>query len=139
MRGIAGFVLAGSLCLVLAGCGPGTQGSDEPVGGRTDSTTEAPGDTPSVSSFRIVSYHGNWDGDTLRVIGEVKNAGTVAAGPQIEVIARDANGVLVDSQQFWPMSIKNLPPGLSCGMNYAITTDRRAKSLEANVVAVEVW
>jgi hypothetical protein len=94
---------------------------------------------PSPSDFKIVSYRGEWDDDRLRVVGELKNIGSVPAGAEIEVIARDSKGVLVDSQSFWPNSTNNIPVRGSCGIGYTITRNRRASKIEAKVISARVW
>jgi uncharacterized protein YdbL (DUF1318 family) len=94
----------------------------------------------SVGNFKIVSFKGVWASHgTLRVIGEVKNIGNIAAGVQIEAIARDANGQLVDTAKFWPYSTKNIPSGSSTGFKYPLTDDRSAKTVEVKVIDVKVW
>jgi len=100
----------------------------------------------STSDFEIVSFQSRWyedylevGQDTLKIIGELRNNGAVAAGAEIEVIARDVHGTLVDSETFWPASIRNIPPGGTCGIEHSITHDRRAKTLEVKVVRVTIW
>ena len=80
-----------------------------------------------ISNFKIVSFQGEWRHNTLWVIGEIKNIGTIAAGVQLEVIVRDDKGRLITSQQFWPNSINNIFPGNSCGIKYPITENKCAK------------
>jgi hypothetical protein len=94
---------------------------------------------PAVNDFQIVSFRGEWQYNTLYIIGEIKNVGRYPGGPQIEVIARDQNGVLVDSVKFWPNSTTNLRPGSSCGIKHSITKNRAAKTIEIKVVSVDVW
>lgn len=111
---------------------------------RSDTTTSLFEDErlnrPSRSDFKILSLKGVWrEYRGLVAIGEIKNEGSVAVGVEIEVIARDEDGVLVDSAQFWPNSISNILPGETCGIDYTITEDRSAKSIEAKVVRVNIW
>lgn len=91
------------------------------------------------SDFEIVSHRGVWEGGRLRLKGEIKNNGNIPGGPKIEVIARDANGELIDSKQFWPNSVTNIPPGGTCGIEHTITRDIRAKTYEVKVIDVDVW
>lgn len=93
----------------------------------------------TTSDFRIVSYRGEWRYDTLWIIGELKNAGSVAGGPKLQVIARDSSGVLVDSKTFWPNSTTNLGPGETCGIEHPISDNRRAQTLEVKVLDVSRW
>jgi len=93
----------------------------------------------SPGDFELIDVRGRWESERLRVIGELKNNGKIAAGAEIEVIARDKNGRLVDSKSFWPGSISNIPPGGSVGIHYTITEDRSAETIEAKVLRAEVW
>ncbi|MCP4969162.1 MAG: hypothetical protein GY932_01045 [Arcobacter sp.] len=95
--------------------------------------------TLSTSDFEIVSYRGEWKYGNLKVIGEIKNNGSIAAGAEVEVIARDENGVLIDSKSFWPSSITNMPSQSTTGISYTITNDQRAKSISIKVIDVKVW
>lgn len=93
----------------------------------------------STSDFEILSFSPKWEDGRLRAIGELKNNGKIAAGAQVEVIARDANGQLVASNSFWPNSINNIFPGRSCGIAYTITEDPKAKKAEIKVISVKTW
>lgn len=105
--------------------------------GRQDTAPTATQVSPS--EFELVSHRGEWENDRLRVIGEILNKGAVAAGVEIEVIARDDAGNIVASERFWPNSIGNIAPGKTCAIGYTITRDRRAKTIDVNVVDVRVW
>jgi hypothetical protein len=91
------------------------------------------------SNFEIVSFRGEWQGDTLWAIGEIRNNGNISGGPKVEVIARDSQGMLIDSEQFWPNSTDGILPGSSCGIKYPVTEDTRAKTLEIKVISVNNW
>lgn len=106
-----------------------------------NSTSNAVKKTRGVSpaDFEIVSHRGEWQNDRLRIIGEIRNKGAVSAGAEIEVIARDDKGVLIESKTFWPNSTNNISPGGTCGIGYTITKDIRAKTIEVKVIDVNVW
>jgi hypothetical protein len=93
----------------------------------------------SPSNFEIVSFRGEWQGNTLYIIGEIRNNGNIPGGPKVEVIARDSQGMLIASQQFWPNSTDNILSGSSCGIKYPITEDTRAKTVEIKVISVSSW
>ena len=63
------------------------------------STSYALQDVP-LSNFKIVSFQGDWQGDTLYIIGEITNIGNVAAGVEVQVIVRDSSGTLIDCESF---------------------------------------
>lgn len=93
-----------------------------------------------VSNFKILSFRAVWgEFGTLRVIGEVKNTGSIAAGVELEAIARDSNGNLVDVAKFWPNSVNNIPPGGSTGFKFPLTEDKSAKKVEVKVINAQVW
>lgn len=94
---------------------------------------------PNRSDFMILSFFGRWEYGHFYVIGEVKNTGAVSAGVELEAIARDANGVLIDSTSFWPNSISNLAPGESVGVEAPVTSDERAETLELRVKGTRMW
>jgi hypothetical protein len=94
---------------------------------------------PSVPEFEIISFHGEWQHSFLWVIGEIKNTGRLAAGPQLEVIARDKKGILVDSARFWPNSNRNIPPGESRGIKYLVTQNKQTRRMEIKIIDTKVW
>lgn len=94
---------------------------------------------PSVSDFEIISATSTWEGGRFRIIGEIRNNGDIAAGVQIEAIARDKDGRLVDSVKFWPNSIENILPGRTTGLGYTVTRNPRAKTIEVQIISVTVW
>lgn len=94
----------------------------------------------SVSpDFQILSYTTRWEGDYLWVIGEVRNTGSVPAGVELQVLARDASGRVVDVATFWPAGIQNIRPGASYGFRHPVTRERSAVRFEVQVVGTEVW
>lgn len=93
----------------------------------------------SHPDFQIVSYTTRWEGDYLWVIGEVRNTGRAAAGVELQVMARDAAGRVVDVATFWPASIQNIRPGASYGFRHPVTRERSAVRFEVQVVGTEVW
>jgi hypothetical protein len=91
------------------------------------------------SNFKIVSFDGKWENGYLKVITEIRNTGPVAAGVEIQVIARDANGRMVAAQTFWPRLLSNIAPGTSIGVERSITKDRAATKIGVTIVGARVW
>ena len=79
----------------------------------------------TAGDFEILSVSSRWDYDRLLVIGEVKNNASLPAGVQLEAVARDASGVLIDSEQFWPASVRNIPAGGTTGVAHPLTENVR--------------
>lgn len=94
---------------------------------------------PPISDFEILSVYAKWEGGRFRVLGEIKNNGKKAAGVQVEAIARDKNGRLVDSVKFWPNGVENIYPGSTVGVGFTVTYDKRAVKIELKIIGVDVW
>src|SRR5690606_3750552 len=93
----------------------------------------------AVDGFQLVSFDTRREGDIVWALGEVRNVGGGAAGVELQVIARDASGRLVDVVTFWPASTQNIRPGTSYGFRYAVTRERSAVRFEIQVVGTEMW
>ncbi len=91
------------------------------------------------SKYEIVSISYEWEYDSLYIIGEIKNNGDTPGSPKLEAIARDKNGTLVDSDQFWPNSTVNIQPGSSCGIKFPITKNRNATKVEVKVISENIF
>lgn len=73
------------------------------------------------------------------VVGEVRNVGSVAAGVELQIVARDASGRLVDVATFWPASVDNIRPGMNYGFRRTVTSERSAVRVDVQIVGVRVW
>lgn len=93
----------------------------------------------SASDFEILSFHSVRLGDHLKVVGEVRNNGAVAAGVELEATSRDANGVLVDSKKFWPNSVSNIPAGQTASVDSYVSQGPYAKTVDLKVASARVW
>ncbi|MCK9513795.1 MAG: hypothetical protein M0R28_21570 [Pigmentiphaga sp.] len=93
----------------------------------------------SSAEFRILSVTYRWEGDYLFVVGELQNVGGIAMGVELQAIARDASGRLVDTVNFWPASISNIAPGARYGFRYPVTQQRNAATVEVQVVSTITW
>jgi hypothetical protein len=89
--------------------------------------------------FSIVSAQSRWDYGTAYCIGEIRNNNAVAVGAEIECVARDSAGVLVDTVSFWPALAENIPPGSTKGFRYPVTKDTRMATIEVQVRRTQVW
>lgn len=102
-----------------------------------------PADTSDVAQategFLVMSFDARWEGNTLWVVGEVRNVSNRAAGVELQVIARDPAGRLVDVATFWPASINNIRPGSSYGFRHPVTNQRSATRVEVDIVGSEIW
>jgi hypothetical protein len=65
----------------------------------------------SGKAFEILSYRVEDHPMGTLLIGQVRNNGATAAGVQLQGVARDGAGTVVDEVQFWPAEERNIPPG----------------------------
>mgnify|MGYP006865036888 CR=1 FL=1 len=94
---------------------------------------------PSIGDFSIIHSSYKWENGRFRIIGEIKNIGEHPAGIQVEAVARDKHGKIVDSVKFWPNSTNNIAPGQSTGVGYTVTRDKRAVRIGLKKVSVTQW
>lgn len=97
------------------------------------------GTSATSQGFQLVSYSARWEGNYLVVVGEVRNVGSVAAGVELQIVARDAGGRLVDVATFWPASVDNIRPGMNYGFRRTVTSERSAVRVDVQIVGVRVW
>lgn len=100
------------------------------------------GDTPQTCSgpgFRILSVTYRWEGDYLYVIGELQNVSGAPMGVELQAIARNASGRLVDTVNFWPASVSNIAAGAHYGFRHPVTQQRSAVTVEVQVVSTFAW
>lgn len=105
----------------------------------TSSIVSSGGSATPSQGFQIVSYVARWEGETLWVVGEVKNVGSASAGVELQVIARDNSGRLVDVATFWPASIDNIRPNMSYGFRHPVTRERSTVRIEVQIVGTRAW
>jgi len=89
--------------------------------------------------FEIIEWHleRNKYTGTLWVIGEIKNNNSLAMGVQLQAIVRDEQGRLIDSKDFWPASVKNIPAGGSWPIKSPITKKRGTVHLR--IIDTTIW
>jgi hypothetical protein len=89
--------------------------------------------------FEILSVSYRWEGNYLYVVGEVRNVSGAPMGVELQAVARDSAGRLIDVATFWPASVSNIPAGGTYGFRYAVTKQRSATSVEVKVVGSNNW
>lgn len=94
---------------------------------------------PSISDIQILEWHLEREYGRTRVIGELKNNSSVATGVQIQAIARDKQGRIIDSEEWWPASISNIPSGAIWPINKTISDKENIETVEVSVIDVNVW
>ncbi len=94
----------------------------------------------SASDFEILYWTAerNEHGTTW-LTGEIRNNGNVAAGVELQAIVRDAGGRILDSREFWPASVSNIPAGSTWPIKSPITDKPGGGRVELRVIRTEVW
>jgi hypothetical protein len=101
-------------------------------------STAQPAAGPTEDDFEIVSYRVEDDPPNTRIIGEIRNRGSVAAGVELEAVALDARGVVIDEVRFWASGATNIPPGAS--QPFVATGPRMGtRGVEVRAISVRVW
>lgn len=109
----------------------------------TSARSTAASATPAslADGFSIVEWH--MDGPnsigSIYVRGEVRNGNSVAAGVQLQAIARDASGRIVDSADFWPGSTQNIGAGTTAPIGHPVTRKPEATKFELRIISARVW
>ena len=74
-----------------------------------------------------------------RVVGEVRNNSSVAAGVQLQIIVRDASGDVIGSEDFWPASVSNIPPGGTWPVGFHLPMSTGYSKVELRTIGATVW
>jgi len=96
-----------------------------------------------VSDFEIIEWH--WKHSRIggiEIIGELKNNSNIAGGVRLQAIARNKDGKLVDSWEFWPASTKNIPTGAKWPINMSVFSSASKEDIETvsfKVIEVKIW
>ena len=72
------------------------------------------------------------------ILGEVRNDNPVAAGVQLQIIARGASGRVVDNCEYWPAGRGNIAPGGTHAIG-VVATDQPAVTFEVRIIDAHVW
>ena len=117
------------------------QGVERNQEGESAKTWDRSGrDSISPTDFEILRCRGEWDDfGYFRVIAEVRNNASVAAGVEVEASAYDSSGMWIANKRFWPNSISNIPPNGVLRIDHHVTQDARASRMEISVIEAKVW
>jgi hypothetical protein len=93
----------------------------------------------SLSDIQILEWHLDRESGRTRVVGELRNDGAVAMGVQLQAIARDKGGRIVDSAEWWPASVSNIPAGSSWPIGYTVSHKPDIETVIVRVIRVQIW
>jgi len=85
----------------------------EPVAARTWA------ENADRKNFEIVSYRVVDEASGTRLMGMVRNNGATAAGVELQGVARDGSGALVEELRFWPAEGRSIQPGGTASFDVA--------------------
>jgi hypothetical protein len=77
----------------------------------------------------------------LKLSGELINHCSAAAGAQIQIVAKDKRGKVIEKESGWPTGSTNIPPGASIKFNLGalFRYDPAMASFSAAIVAAKTW
>jgi hypothetical protein len=74
------------------------------------------------------------------VMGEVKNIGSIAQGVKLQMIQRDTAGRVLDEDEFWPASDRNIAPGETEPFaRPLLNVDPTMATVELRIVEARPW
>ena len=74
----------------------------------------------------------------MQIIGELKNNHIISVGVQLQATAYDKQGKIIDVQEFWPASIRNIPAGDVYPYKYYFNV-KEVYRATIRVIEVRVW
>lgn len=76
----------------------------------------------------------------LAGVGVLVNRCGEAVGVQVQVTGLDAKGEPVSTNELWPASVRNIPPGeYTFSLNHYLKPDRRIKTIQVRPIDVRRW
>jgi len=138
------FLLSGFLCcILLLACdrAPSDPGKNQaPARGVDERPNQKGGTGASVAAkdFEILSYRIEDRPTGLRLLGEVANRGSVAAGVALQASIHGMDETASDELQFWPAESRNIPPGATESFNVSLPGARVA-AVKLEPVAARTW
>jgi hypothetical protein len=104
--------------------------------------------TPAIAACKlgdIKILQADWHrqmGSYVRVVGEIVNMCSEPVGVQLQLIFRDDKRKVVNVEEFWPASTRNIAPNASYPISYLVFMESmtgRPKTMEARVIEVRRW
>lgn len=76
---------------------------------------------------------------STKVVGELLNKCGDPIGVELHTTLRDRAGTVVSTDDSWPASVHNIPPGQPYGFTITVDEPRPADKLEVDVIEVHKW
>ncbi len=95
------------------------------------------------SGFTVTHFASVPHPNTRRISlsGDLVNQCSVPAGAQVRIIAKDAQGNVIESEQAWPAGSSNVQPGKAKQFNFGplFEFSPNMSSFEVEIVKVREW
>ncbi len=99
--------------------------------------------TCAPSGFTVTNFASVPHPNTRRISlsGDLVNQCNVPAAAQVRIVAKDAQGNVIESEQAWPAGSSNIQPGKSKKFNFGplFQFSPSMSSFEVEIVSVREW
>lgn len=92
-----------------------------------------------TSDFKLIDIQGFWKYKHYHIKGKLINNSKYAGGAEITATAKNKNGEVIKSKDFWPASTYNIYPGDTIPFDHHITKDSSASIMEAYISDALIW
>ena len=131
--------------LITIFAGPGTQAvqSEQPRSSQRQNPDTCDPSQMEILSFneRVETYGSRNQFTRLKLLTEIGNGCSVAAGPQVQITVRDDAGNVIETANVWPHSVNNIPPGgtIAADLGSSVSYSDDNAAYEAHVISVREW
>ena len=91
------------------------------------------------SDFKINQINWHTRDGYVFVTGSVNNVGDSPSGVHLKVTTYGKDGSILNAKDFWPASVKNIPPGKSFPFEYMFEQTGNPKKLNCEVIDSRSW
>jgi hypothetical protein len=130
-------ILAGSLVLLVCGCGAPSQSSGVAVDSARPAALKGEAPRPRLEKygFAVLDFRAVRDEyGMVSVVGEIENVGTTTRGVELQATLRDADDRPTAVGHFYPASCNSIAPGESWPFSYSFGRRQDAVRAELRIV-----
>jgi len=92
------------------------------------------------AKFSVVSHRIEKTGrEYTYLFLEVKNTGSIPAGVELHIEARDKNGTIVDQADLWPASTNNIQPNEVYAYKYPLHDYGKTEKVKIRILRTQKW
>jgi hypothetical protein len=138
MRVLFGIALALIALVIISTAISGTRsGTSDDRSAQTNLHTAS--SSCAVTDFSLSRTQAHVEYDYAKLTGIVTNNCKYAAGVQLKWTAFNSDGTVAFSEDFWPASTTNIPPGTDYPFEMMDTAPRGKWTYEVDPIALKVW